>query len=104
MPSEERYFQGLGMGGTVDPGADCLLPLVAVANVVAFKVITAGQAQELGMHRSHLFHQVGTEAIRAVLVRGRKERNQIEPDRGWVGDGQDQMIVGCSGDGAGLSV
>ncbi len=36
--------------GAVDPGADGLLPVEAVGDVVALKIIAAGQAQEFGLH------------------------------------------------------
>ena len=84
---------GAHVRGTVDPGADGLLPVEAVGDVVAFKIIAAGQAQEFGLHGGQQIHKVDAIAVGPVVIGGREERDEIEPDRCRLCDGQDEVIV-----------
>jgi len=95
---------GAGMGGAIDHGADGLLPVVVVGDAVAFKIIAAGEAQEGGVHGGHLFHQVSAVAVGAVLVGGREERNEIEPESSGMSDGDGQVVVRGRLDGAGFEL
>ena len=82
------------MPGAVDPRADGLLPVEAVGDVFALKIVAAGQAQEVGMHGGEQIHDVGAIAVGAIVVGGRKERDEIEPDGGWLRDGEDEVVIG----------
>ena len=68
-----------GMGGTVDERADGLLPVVVFVEVFAFKIVAAGKAEEGGMQRGELLHEVDALAVRLVVVGGREKRDQREP-------------------------
>ncbi len=81
------------MRGAVDEWADGLLPIEAVGDVVAFKVVAAGEAQECRMHRGQLFHQVDAVAVHAIVIGGREEGDEVEPEGSGVADGEDQVIV-----------
>ena len=72
------------MGGAVDERADGLLPVEALADVVAFEVVAAGEAQECRVHAGELFHEVYSEAVGAVFVGGWEERDEVEPEGAGV--------------------
>src|SRR6202041_4065236 len=84
--------------GAVHKRPDRLLPLVALRNVITLEVVAARQAQKLRMHRGKLFHNVDAVAVGPVMIRRRKERNEIEPNGCGMSDGQLEMIVGGSRD------
>ena len=84
------------MGGPVDERTDGLLPVEALVDVVAFKVVAAGEAQELRMHRRHLLHQVDAEAVGAIVISGREKRDELHPERAGV-TGGDHEVIRCRG-------
>ena len=47
----------------VNPPTKRLLPVKPVGNVVAFKIVSAGQAQKRRMHCGQLFHQVNPVSL-----------------------------------------
>ena len=77
----------------VDPGADRLLPLIALRNVITFQVVAARQAQKRRMHRRQHLHQVDPIAMRPVMVCRREQRHEIKPNRSRPWNCQDQMVV-----------
>jgi hypothetical protein len=79
---------GAGVGGAVDQRADGLLPIEALGDVVALKIVAAGEAQEGRMHGGQLLHQVDAVAVGAVLIGGREERDEVEPEGAGVSDGE----------------
>ena len=61
--------------------------------MVALQVVAARQAQELWVHRRQLLHQVDAVAEGPVMIRRRKERDQVEPHCRGPRNGQNQMVV-----------
>src|ERR1700735_5454802 len=90
------------MGWAIDQCTEGILPRVAVLNVVAFEIVSTGQAQERGLHGGKLLHQVDAVSVGPVFVGGRKERDKIDPYNAWMGDAQAEMILTGSGNAAGL--
>src|ERR1700733_5658493 len=77
------------MCGTVSKRADRLLPF-------EFTYIAAPwKTQEIRMEIRQLLHQILPVSVWAVLPRGRKERNQIYPDRTRIGRRQYEVGARC---------
>src|SRR6185312_6784623 len=82
---EQTYAVGRAVGprrwmsSSIDQRANRFLPLIAFADVVAFEVVAAGEAEEFGVERGEFLHQVDALAIRLIPVSGREERDQREP-------------------------
>ena len=100
----QELEQSETVGGTVAPGtlvagtevrvADGLLPVEAVGEVVALEVVASGEAQELGIHVGHHLHEVGAQAVLAILEAGGKEGDTCELDAaGLVGDDEKAGIL-----------
>ena len=83
---------GRRMRGTVDERANHLLPVEAGFNAVAFQIVAAGKAQERRTHGRQFFHDVGAVAVGAIAIRGREQRNQLEPKRRRPVQSQFEMI------------
>ena len=58
--------------------ANCLVPVPEVWRIVTFKVIASRQAQKLGVQLLQCFHQVLAVTIRAIIVRGGKQTDEVE--------------------------
>ena len=90
----EKFRQAETVGGPVIPatamagplldGADGFLPVETLVEVIAFDVIAAGEAQKFRMHVREQLRDVGTVAIRAIVVGRREQRNLLKPDRGFL--------------------
>ncbi len=94
---------GADVGWTIDPGADCLLPLEALGDVIALEIIAAGQAQEFGMHGGQQIHQIGAETFLTIAVGWREDRDEAEMESaGLVGDQLEVIFCADGRDGAGL--
>ena len=78
--------------GAVDEWAEGVLPVEALVDLVALKIVAAGQAQELRVHSRHQLHDVGAVAVLAVLVGRRKERDERDPELAGVTCGDEEMI------------
>src|SRR5207237_5700464 len=71
---------------------DCRLPVEAILVVRTFEVVPAGEAQETRLHRREQFHDVRAVAVRTVLIGGREERYQTEPDRSATACGDHEPV------------
>ena len=80
------------MSGPIDHRANRLLPVEAVDDSIALEIVPSRQPQEVRMHRGHALHQVGAVAVRAIVVGGRKERHELQPELAGLCDGQLQVI------------
>ena len=57
--------------------ADGIFPLI----VPRIEIIAARKTQKLWLHRRHFLHQIGSQTVGTILVRRRKQRNHLHPDR-----------------------
>lgn len=60
------------MRGSINQRADCLLPFVVFAQMLAFKVIASRKAKKGRMQGSQLLHKVDTLTVGLVLIGRRK--------------------------------
>ena len=93
---EEELEQAHAVGGfdahglawvgplTVDERPNSLLPVEALPEAVAFEVVAAGKAQEGGVHGGEFLHDVDAVAVGAIVVSGREEGYEAEPDGAGV--------------------
>jgi hypothetical protein len=68
------------MSGPLRNVADGFLPVETFGDGIAFNVIAAGEAQELGLHVREQLHDVRSCAVRTIVVGRRKKRNILEPN------------------------
>ena len=80
------------MARAIDERADGLLPVVPIRERHAFEIVAAGQAQELRVHGGHALHQVGAVAVGAIVEGWRQERDQLQPHRAGMADGELEMV------------
>jgi len=93
-----------GVRGTVDERAKGLLPLEALVDVVAFKVVAAGEAKEGGVHGSELLHEVDAVAVGGVVVGWGEEGDEREPGGTGVVEENFEMVCGRQDERTGLEV
>ena len=83
------------MAGTLFDRANGFLPVETLIEGVALKVVAPGEPEECGFHGRQQFHNIGTVAVLAILVGGRKERNILQPQRSrGLGSEFENIILG----------
>ena len=81
------------MGGPIDERANRVLPFKPLVDLITLQIVAARKPQKLRMHCGHHLHQVRTIAVLAIVVRRRKDGNELQPHRSRMTERKAQMVL-----------